>query len=47
MKVLGNEVVSSWYTTTQTLRTIGEAIETIYENTPIAWIIELFADLGV
>ena len=47
VKLLGSEVVSSWYTTTQTLRTIGEAIETIYENTPIAWIIDLFADIGI
>ena len=47
LKLLGAEVVSSWYTTTQTLQTIGEAIETIYKNTPIAWIIDLFADIGV
>ena len=47
MKYLGGEVVSSWYTTTQILMQIGDVIQTIYDNSPVAWIIDLFADIGV
>ena len=47
MKHLGGEVVSSWYTTTQILMQIGDVIETIYDNSPVSWIIDLFADIGV
>jgi len=47
MKYLGGEVVSSWYTTTQILMQIGDVIETIYDNSPVSWIIDLFADIGV
>jgi len=47
MKLLGSEVVSSWYTTTEILKSIGDAVESVYNASPLGLILNWILDIAI
>jgi hypothetical protein len=47
MKNLGQYAVSSWTTTTEILKSVGEALNSVYETMPVSWLLDWILDLSL
>jgi hypothetical protein len=47
MKNLGQYAVSSWTTTTEILKSIGQALNSVYETMPVSWLLDWILDISL
>jgi hypothetical protein len=47
MKNLGQYAISSWTTTTEILKSIGQALNSVYETMPVSWLLDWILDISL